>query len=320
MGSCDEIEPGLFLGGRSAAEDLELLSKLKFTHILTIDSQPLRVKAEGVNYFYLEAFDEPETDLLSHFDETRLFIDDALEGNNNCLVHCFVGMSRSATIVIAYFMKKYKIPFDEALSMVREKRHLVCPNSGFSSQLHLFEKMQWEIDPENLQFRLLQLLKICRIFLKRRDNEIIRNYISCSRAYSDMENVDFKCKQCRIKLFSTCNVLPHFEGQPVYWDDLRWLKYPNLDSNDKKLCTAGLYVEPLGWMIQAFKAPQGKINCPKCDAKLGTFSWSGTACLCGQELFPAIRIVESKIDQCSPNTANQLLIQSLSITDESEKK
>lgn len=71
------------------------------------------------------------------------------------------------------------------------------PNSGFSSQLYLFEKMGWQIKPENLQFRLLQLINICGTFIKNRDSEIIKNYISCNKNYSDIENFDYKCKQCR---------------------------------------------------------------------------------------------------------------------------
>ena len=49
------------------------------------------------------------------------------------------GVSRSATIVIAYLMWKKKMKFDEAFSFVQKKRTIV-PNYGFKQQLKLFEK------------------------------------------------------------------------------------------------------------------------------------------------------------------------------------
>jgi Dual specificity phosphatase, catalytic domain len=50
-------------------------------------------------------------------------------------VHCFMGISRSATIVCAYLIATMKMTADEALAAVREKRGIVSPNMGFLRQL-----------------------------------------------------------------------------------------------------------------------------------------------------------------------------------------
>ena len=50
-------------------------------------------------------------------------------------VHCFMGVSRSATVVCAYLIATMKMTPDEALAAVREKRDIVCPNVGFLHQL-----------------------------------------------------------------------------------------------------------------------------------------------------------------------------------------
>ena len=47
------------------------------------------------------------------------------------LVHCGAGVSRSATVVIAYLMVKEQIGVEEAMAKVKAKRKCVDPNSGF---------------------------------------------------------------------------------------------------------------------------------------------------------------------------------------------
>merc|ERR1719273_2383739 len=56
------------------------------------------------------------------------------------LVHCHQGVSRSATVVMAYIMKSQKKTLKETLDFVRARRKQVMPNIGFWKQLSTFEK------------------------------------------------------------------------------------------------------------------------------------------------------------------------------------
>jgi len=47
------------------------------------------------------------------------------------LVHCFAGVSRSATIVIAYLMQEHGLTLTDALMHVRKQRYFINPNDGF---------------------------------------------------------------------------------------------------------------------------------------------------------------------------------------------
>ncbi|KAL3831706.1 hypothetical protein ACJMK2_023425 [Sinanodonta woodiana] len=61
--------------------------------------------------------------------------------NGGCvLVHCNAGVSRSATIVIAYLMQFREMKYQEAFNYLKEKRPAICPNEGFRTQLLQFEK------------------------------------------------------------------------------------------------------------------------------------------------------------------------------------
>ena len=55
------------------------------------------------------------------------------------LVHCQAGMSRSAAILASYLKKKKKIGSADAVSFIKSKRPLISPNSGFLSQLKVYE-------------------------------------------------------------------------------------------------------------------------------------------------------------------------------------
>jgi len=51
------------------------------------------------------------------------------------LVHCAAGVSRSASFMIAFLMKDQGIGYEESRKIVKSKRNIVNPNSGFVSQL-----------------------------------------------------------------------------------------------------------------------------------------------------------------------------------------
>lgn len=55
------------------------------------------------------------------------------------LVHCMAGVSRSATIVIAYLMAENNMSYSEAYNYVKDKRSIIHPNSGFRRQLVIFQ-------------------------------------------------------------------------------------------------------------------------------------------------------------------------------------
>lgn len=59
--------------------------------------------------------------------------------NGKVLVHCKAGISRSATICIAYLIKSKRIRMEEAYEFVKARRQLISPNFNFMTQLMAFE-------------------------------------------------------------------------------------------------------------------------------------------------------------------------------------
>jgi protein-tyrosine phosphatase len=55
-------------------------------------------------------------------------------------MYSFAGISRSASVVIAYLMKELGLPMLDAMTYTRKKRSIIFPNPGFQKQLFEYEK------------------------------------------------------------------------------------------------------------------------------------------------------------------------------------
>ncbi|KPP62156.1 hypothetical protein Z043_119675, partial [Scleropages formosus] len=67
-------------------------------------------------------------------------VDKAKVSNCRVIVHCLAGISRSATIAIAYIMKTMGLSSDDAYRFVKDRRPSISPNFNFLGQLLEFEK------------------------------------------------------------------------------------------------------------------------------------------------------------------------------------
>ena len=131
----------LYLSDFSAAMEKNKLKREGVKTVLTV-AIGLNIQynpASGIKHYTYPAFDIESFDLSKYFEETYEAIESGLK-NGGVLVHCAAGISRSATIVIAYLMKKNKWSYQEAYNFVRKKRNVICPNSGFVRQLRNYEK------------------------------------------------------------------------------------------------------------------------------------------------------------------------------------
>ncbi|KAM1216077.1 hypothetical protein ACFX2J_012406 [Malus domestica] len=135
-----QIEEGLFLGSIGAANNKDELKNLNITHILTVANSLAPVYPNDFVYKVINVPDRVCTDLKQHFDECIDYIDEATRSGGGVLVHCFVGRSRSVTIIVAYLMKKHGMSISQALEHVKSRRPQASPNAGFISQLESFER------------------------------------------------------------------------------------------------------------------------------------------------------------------------------------
>jgi protein-tyrosine phosphatase len=137
--SHDDGKPFLFLGGVNSSAK-ENLIKLGITHVLNVADELENDKnLTDIACLKLNVEDYHDEEIQIHFDNAHKFIRDAFEQKGTVLVHCYAGVSRSATIVLSYLMNHYKMSLMEAIVHTKTKRTIIHPNSGFIEKLIEYE-------------------------------------------------------------------------------------------------------------------------------------------------------------------------------------
>ncbi|KAK1164525.1 dual specificity protein phosphatase 13-like [Acipenser oxyrinchus oxyrinchus] len=141
-GHVNEVWPNIYIGDAYTARDKGTLLNLGITHIVNaahgihhINTGAKYYSDTQMHYLGVEADDDPEFDLSPFFYPTAKFIRAGLNSpKGKVFVNCAMGVSRSATLVLAYLMICKNVTLVEAIKAVCEHRD-VFPNSGFLSQL-----------------------------------------------------------------------------------------------------------------------------------------------------------------------------------------
>lgn len=136
------ILPFLFLGNEQDAQDLDTMRRLNIGYVINVTTHlPLYHYEQGLlRYKRLPATDSNRQNLRQYFEEAFEFIEEAQQCGKGLLIHCQAGVSRSATIVIAYLMKHTWMTMTDAYKFVKGKRPIISPNLNFMGQLLEFEE------------------------------------------------------------------------------------------------------------------------------------------------------------------------------------
>jgi protein-tyrosine phosphatase len=131
-----KIIDGIYLGNVESSYDYKKLKELGITHIISVIAGYEPPFPNDFNYLVVCATDSENTELQDVFEKTNTFIDKAFEENGKVLIHCVAGRSRSVTILSVYLIKTFGMDVDKIISIVKEKRDIICPNPGFLKQLN----------------------------------------------------------------------------------------------------------------------------------------------------------------------------------------
>ena len=137
----DCVRPGIFLGGMEGAMNVRDLQQRGITHVLcaaSYDKNPKCYHPGVFQYLILGAVDLPDQNMAQFFTKSNAFISGARHQGGSVYVHCYAGVSRAPTLVLAYLMKEHGLSLGEAMSVCMQARPQVRPNIGFMRQLDAY--------------------------------------------------------------------------------------------------------------------------------------------------------------------------------------
>jgi protein-tyrosine phosphatase len=143
---------GLYLGGREDARDLKLLKQHGVTHVLNCAVELPNYHPGEFAYLRLDMKD-PDPRFYRLLGTARTFIDEG-RSSGGVLVHCFAGVSRSPSTVLAYLAYAERLPLEQAAHRLAAAAW-TAPDASFLTQLA--ENLGEPVDAKKLE-RLAMIL------------------------------------------------------------------------------------------------------------------------------------------------------------------
>mmetsp|Transcript_9083 Transcript_9083/g.8170 ORF Transcript_9083/g.8170 Transcript_9083/m.8170 type:complete len:262 (+) Transcript_9083:31-816(+) len=127
----------VWLGNDADSQNVKRLTQLKITHVLNCAGLDIRNDyPQNIKQHIINAEDEHDFDIITSFlDESFEFIDECRREKSRILIHCMMGMNRSATILIAYLMYNHDMNLLKATEYVIIRRGWILKNMAFRRQL-----------------------------------------------------------------------------------------------------------------------------------------------------------------------------------------
>mmetsp|Transcript_10370 Transcript_10370/g.16919 ORF Transcript_10370/g.16919 Transcript_10370/m.16919 type:complete len:627 (+) Transcript_10370:481-2361(+) len=156
---CTKVLDHLYVGGLNAiSKKIDCLDECGITAVVNCSSRgnlELNSRPQNLLELTLNLRDKSTQDIACMFFTAIRFIEHARENGGKVLVYCMRGISRSATIVLAYLVWKFKWTYEQALAFLKTKRSKVSPNVGFCIQLISFATMSQSISQgQSLVFKI----------------------------------------------------------------------------------------------------------------------------------------------------------------------
>ncbi|ORZ30042.1 protein-tyrosine phosphatase-like protein, partial [Catenaria anguillulae PL171] len=115
------------------------ITQHKITHVLNVTHHQHMSSFNHVEYLRIAIDDAPKVNIAEFFDVATAFIDSARKRpDGRILVHCYAGVSRSVSMVLAYLIRFHECTLLQAFDVVYRNRPVAQPNEGFARKLQKY--------------------------------------------------------------------------------------------------------------------------------------------------------------------------------------
>jgi protein tyrosine/serine phosphatase len=129
----------IYIGSAYNAANYNKLKELNIKYIINVTNEITNYYPDEFEYLQIKLYDDNKKSILKYLKKAYEFMNEKKDGN--ILVHCFMGASRSASVVIYYLMNTLRYDndenysFDDCLKYLKEKRLVVNPTFRLSKDL-----------------------------------------------------------------------------------------------------------------------------------------------------------------------------------------
>jgi len=136
------IRPFLYLGSVDTLNDHSFMSVV--SSVVSVMNDPPKLSS-SIQHMIIPIEDSKNHSITPYIPEVMERIKEAKSEQHSLLIHCNMGMSRSASFVLAWLMYEKHMDNQSAdlnteLSWLKLERSLVSPNERFLSELKTFEE------------------------------------------------------------------------------------------------------------------------------------------------------------------------------------
>ena len=127
------IIDNIFLGNSFNSSNILTLKKFGIEKIINVTQEIPNSFEDEIEYLRVPIRDTRDNFIETHLEDTYNFI--MKNNKHQLLVHCYMGSSRSAAVVVYYLIKNKNLSLDDAINYVNLKRDLVNINENFVNEL-----------------------------------------------------------------------------------------------------------------------------------------------------------------------------------------
>lgn len=131
------VVDNLYIGSAFNAAAYNDLKELKVGMIINVTREISRYFPSDFVYKQYPIYDDNDEPITEHLDSAY---DDIIKfqedhPDDKILIHCYMGASRSASVVIHYLIKKKGMTFDDALTFLKQQRRTVNPTRKLADDI-----------------------------------------------------------------------------------------------------------------------------------------------------------------------------------------
>ena len=150
--SYHKIIDNIYLGDIYSSQNIiENSNSVKVTHIISLiqldqNTKDL-IKKANIKHLRYYFHDSIEEDIVYHFYKLYPILKKILhEDKGIILVHCYAGISRSASIVMLILLHIYNCTYTQASQLIDKSKRQVFPNERFRKDVYLSYKNKMDVE------------------------------------------------------------------------------------------------------------------------------------------------------------------------------